>query len=358
MRPRFIPFLLLGLGLQAVAACDDFSSVSPAADATGDPDAPPSEGATTSLSPLGGVTNVVDLAACPTGAPSGASCKRVTVAGCSGIETEALDATIAYLPAPAGLTGTVVHFSGSGGTGFQLGATQQYQTAGLRNVYVAWASAWEQTGSHGIKAAGCRPSTVLKWIFDEPSLHAGSRAIGFCGEGFSGGSGQLGYALAHYGMGAYLDYVNEMSGPPFGRIDFGCNGDAPATAQVCGATVTTRLPRSLDSWENIPPPLYCGSTGVPAAELDRWKADSIAVGGTYAYPRTQVQFFACTYQATAVTALGKLYFDQISAATGGDPARASYHCYTQADGCQGEGLGTGNQAAAQAMIANCVPRHL
>jgi len=53
----------------------------------------------------------------------------------------------------------------------------------------------------------------------------------------------------------------------------------------------------------------------------------------------------------------KLYFDLISAAAGGDPARASYHCYSQADGCQGEGLGTGNRDAQQALIARCVPHH-
>jgi hypothetical protein len=345
----------LGFALLALAACDHSSPGDDAPpldqpDASSTTDAP-------AASQLGGVTSVVDLAACPLGAPAGAACKKVTVAGCPGIEAEALDATIAFLPAPATLKGTVVHFSGGPGTGFQLGGAQQYQTAGLRNVFVAWASAWEQTASLGIKAGGCRPATVLKWIFDEPSLHGGSRALAFCGEGFSGGSGQLGYALAHYGMGDYLDYVNELSGPPFARIDLGCDGDAPATAMVCGATDTMRLPGSLDAWENIKAPLSCGGTGVPPAELERWKADSIAIGGSYDYPRTQVQFYACTYQATAVTAQGRIYFDLIAAAAGGDPARASYHCYSQADGCQGEGLGTGNRDATQALLTNCVPRH-
>lgn len=188
-------------------------------------------------------------------------------------------------------------------------------------MWVAWASDWEQTASLGIKTAGCRPSTVLKWIFDAPQLHAGRRTIGFCGEGFSAGAGQLGYALAHYGMSNYLDYVNELSGPPFARIDLGCNGDAPATAVVCGATTKMRLPPALDVWENIQSPLYCGSTGVPAAELDRWKADSIAYGGVYDHPKTQVQFHACTYQATAVTAQGKIYYDLIATAAGKSPGQ-------------------------------------
>lgn len=306
----------------------------------------------------GTVTNIRDLAACPAGAPAGATCKQVTVTNCPGITTESIDAIVATRPAVGTLRGTIVHFSGGGGEGFQGGAGAPYETAGFRNLYVAWLTDWEQTASSGIKTAGCRPATILEWAFVDPTIHNGSRTTGFCGEGFSGGSGQLGYALAHYGMGDFLDYVNELSGPPFARIDLGCDGDAPATATVCGVTDTMRLPRSLDAWENIAAPLQCGSKGVPAAELARWKADSIAVGGAYDYPKTNVGFFDCTNQATAVTAMAQIYFNEISAAEGNDTARASFHCYSQADGCQGEGLGiTGNREATQAMIANCVPRH-
>jgi hypothetical protein len=305
---------------------------------------------------LGAVTNVVNLASCPQGAPPGATCRRVTVTGCPGIATESIDAVVAVRPAMGTLRGTVVHFSGSGGEGFQ-GSAQNYETAGFRSVYIGWLTDWEQTQSAGIKTAGCRPATILQWAFSDPSLHNGSRSLGFCGEGSSGGSGQLGYALAHYGMAGVLDYVNELSGPPFSRIDIGCNGDAQPTAMVCGVADTTRLPSSLNAWENIQLPLKCGSTGVPATELARWRSDSIAVGGVYSYPHTQVQFFGCTFQATAVTVMGNAYFNTIAQAEGGDPNLAQYHCYFQADGCQGEQLGTGLSDAKQALIANCVPRH-
>jgi hypothetical protein len=74
----------------------------------------------------------------------------------------------------------------------------------------------------------------------------------------------------------------------------------------------------------------------------------------YAYPHTRVEYFDCTNQATAVTGMAQLYFDQVMAA-GTD---TTYHCYRAADGCQGEGLGqTGNQAAVSAMLAGCTPRH-
>ena len=252
------------------------------------------------------------------------------------------------------MKGTVTHFAGSGGEGFEKTGEAEYAGAGLRQVFVGWATDWEQTKSSGIKAAGCRPATVLKWVFDE--IHGGSRTVAFCGQGSSGGSGQLGYALAHYGMADYLDYVNELSGPPFARIDLGCNGDAPATAAVCGVSDTMKLPQKLSSWENIQAPLTCGSTGVPAPELERWKSDSIAYGGVYAYPKTDVEFFDCTYQATAVTAMAQIYMNAITQAEA-DAGLVGYHCYGQADGCVGEGLGSGATQAVNSLLAGCKPRH-
>lgn len=285
-----------------------------------------------------------------------ASCKQITVTGCPGIETEAIDATVAITMPSATLAGTIVHFSGGGGEGVQTSGAMQYDNAGFRQVFVAWKTDWEQTQSLGIKAAGCRPATVLQWVFSDPSLHAASRALAFCGEGFSGGSGQLGYALAHYGMADYLDYVNELSGPPFARIDLGCDGTAPATATVCGATDTMRLPTMLDSWENIKTPNSCGGTTNDPAEIARWKVDSIAVGGVYAYPDTQVHFFDCTNNATAVTAMAQIYEGEIMTAEGGG-AGVTYTCFSQTDGCTGESLGQGAPQAVSAMLSGCVPRH-
>ncbi|HEX8112789.1 MAG TPA: hypothetical protein VF516_33890 [Kofleriaceae bacterium] len=338
--------------LLALVACSNCSG--PASDPAADE--PASAIDVAALSGLGTVTNVRNLANCPSGAPPGATCRQVTVTGCPGIATEPIDAVVAIRSAMGTLRGTVVHFIGGGGEGFQ-GVNQGYEAAGFRNVYISWVSDWEQTQSSGIRTAACRPATILQWVFTEPTLHNSSRSLGFCGEGFSGGSGQLGYALAHYGMGSVLDYVNELSGPPFGRIDIGCNGDAPPTATVCGVADTTRLPGSLNAWENIQPPLTCGSHNVPATELARWKSDSIDIGGVYNYPQTQVQFFACTFQATAVTVMGNNYFNTIVQAEGSNPNLAQYHCYFQSDGCQGEGLGTGLSDAAHALISNCVPRH-
>ena len=302
-------------------------------------------------SPLGRVRDAVAVA-CPQGAPAGSTCTQITVVDCPTIETEAIEATLAVLPAAGAQRGTIVHLKGGGGEGWETIGTDEYRAAGFVQIYVSWTTDWEQTASHGIKTAACRPATTLQYIFDE--LHTGARTAPYCAQGKSGGSGQLGYALAHYGAGSILDYVNELAGPPFSRIDLGCDGDAPATAEVCGDTVTTRLPDKLTAWENMT--VSCGSTNVPVDELARWKADSIAVGGTYQYPQTRVEFFDCMYNAPAVAAFSKVYFDEVALATG-DDGLVGYHCYHQSDRCQGESLGAGEPVAIQSMIDGCTPRH-
>jgi hypothetical protein len=116
-----------------------------------------------------------------------------------------------------------------------------------------------------------------------------------------------------------------------------------------------RLPAStLDKWENT---TTCGSASPPAADVAKWNADSIAIGGAYNFPMTEVQFYDCTNNATAVTAMAQIYYDEIFQAEGQVTALASYHCYSQADGCNGEALGTGAGAAVNALVAECTPRH-
>jgi hypothetical protein len=311
-------------------------------------------GTGTGTGTLGVVSNVME-ATCTT-KMAGAKCKTVTITGCAGLESEAINAMIAIVPPNGAVNGTVIHLIGGGGEGYETAGVDQYSANNLLQVFVDWATDWELTKSVGIKAAACRPATIMKWIFD--NVHTGGHTAPFCGQGHSGGSGQLGYALAQYGMGDYFDYVNELSGPPFARIDLGCDGDAPQTASVCGVDDPTHLPPSLmDPWERIAQPLTCGAQGVPAAELERWKNDSITIGGVYNYPNTEVQFFDCTYKATGVTAMAQIYFNTISQAEG-PSGQVGFNCVSQADGCSGEGLGpTGNTQLANALVTGCKRRH-
>ena len=141
---------------------------------------------------------------CDATLPSRATCTTLVVR-CPGIED--LQATAAVTEPSASLKGTLFAHSGGGGTSYYTQNIASYLGAGLRVVQVKWASSWEQTqpSTTGLLASACRPATVLKWTFDNP--HGQSRALAFCGVGHSGGSGVLAYALAHYGMGDYLDYA-------------------------------------------------------------------------------------------------------------------------------------------------------
>jgi len=115
-----------------------------------------------------------------------------------------------------------------------------------------------------------------------------------------------------------------------------------------------RLPSKVGGWENS---AACGAAGAPASDIDRWKTDSVAIGGVYAYPKTDVQFFDCTNNATAVTAQAQILATLI-ATTEGSSTLVGYHCYGAADNCNGEGLGPkGTAELTASMTAGCVPRH-
>ena len=113
-----------------------------------------------------------------------------------------------------------------------------------------------------------------------------------------------------------LDYVNELSGPPFARIDLGCDGSARDRGGVRRDRHHAAPAAAPERVGEHPAPLMCGSQNVPAAELARWRDDSIASG--------------CGRRVPLLLA---------------------------AEGCQGENLGTGNADAVASLIANCVPRH-
>src|SRR5678816_1344558 len=81
------------------------------------------------------------------------------------------------------LRGTVIHLKGGGGEEWETTGDDDYRMGGLRQVYVLWASDWEQTEASGIKTAACRAATAVHWIFTD--IHGGSRELGFCAQGTS-----------------------------------------------------------------------------------------------------------------------------------------------------------------------------
>jgi hypothetical protein len=81
-----------------------------------------------------------------------------------------------------------------------------------------------QTGPGGIRAAACRPATVINWVYH--NLRSGLSAP-LCASGNSAGAEQIGLGLAHYGLGSILSMAELTVGPPFAREDYSCECNQP-----------------------------------------------------------------------------------------------------------------------------------
>lgn len=306
-----------------------------------------------------GTVTVGSTVACGTGALPTSTCMHVDVDCAAATGAASLGATVMISEPTGTAKGTIYTLNGGDGKAMASPGVD-YVTAGFRTVAVGWDEAWEDAPGVGILMSACRPATLMKWAFDAP--HGGSRDTAFCAQGPSAGSAAIGYSLAHYGMGAYLDHANLISGPPFGRIDVGC---APSSYTGPARSLCVGDSGELDNApiafaESFAQALTNGgehttdcNTGTPSsAEIAQWAADSIvSPGASYAYPQTPVSFFFCTSATTnEVTGLGSFYVDAIT-------STKSVGCYTQ---CTAEMVGqdpAGKAAVTQAMLDGCVPHH-
>jgi len=261
-----------------------------------------------------------------------------------------LSAVVAVTQPSGPAHGTLFAHQGTGGTDFYEAGIDQFLANGLRVVQVRWESDWEQTAASGILAAACRPATVMKWAFD--TVNAQRRTDAFCAIGHSGGTGVIAYALAHYGMGDYLDYVALNSGPPLGRIDYGCAPSAYYTGPqrtLCAEIPDAPLALPADMfnrWENT---RSCRTAPPPPADIQRWAHDSvISPGAVYDYPKTLVAFWDCATKPLSTTSGAFFYSQQIT-------SKKTVTCFTD---CQFEALGPAAEQTMEAdVIASCVPRH-
>jgi hypothetical protein len=178
-------------------------------------------------SPLGSVNEMQDCPLPPT-APAGAMCKQLQVTDCAGADDAGVQAMV--YPPQGNERGTVVLGTGGPGTGFYDSAVATaLAQAGFRTVNRAWDIPWE-TGPGGMAAAACRYATLVTWVSQRPWQQGP-----LCATGNSGGSSEISYALAHYGGEAVLDFAVPTAGPPMGRLDYGCLGDATWESTECPA---------------------------------------------------------------------------------------------------------------------------
>ena len=302
--------------------------------------------------PLGTV-KILGPATCPSNAAKGAVCKSMRVS-CPGIPD--LDGTLGVTK-PTGTTqGSIVLISGSGGTAFyNSGFADAYVTDGFRVVQFSWNTDWESTGGIGLKTAACRPATVLQYVFN--TVHQKSRTTGYCGQGLSAGGATMAFAMAHYGLADYLDYVVIGGGPGVSRLDYGCDRALYTGPKLNLCPQLTDAPYGfgngdkVNGWENT---TTCATRNPPQADIDKWASDSIiSTGANYSYPKTSMSWYFCTTKPNNSTGQGKFLIDQVLPRNVPD-----VNCYSGI--CQNEAVWQ-DPAAADAtkaeMLSMCVPNH-
>ena len=301
---------------------------------------------------VGAVTTAVP-AACPSGAAAGATCTDLLVT-CPGLDD--LHVVVAASePSTGPANATVLLHDNVGGTQFfDYGFVAAYHGSGFRVVQAEWQSDWEQ-GSVGLKHAACRYATMLSWVY--ANVHHTDRTRGFCAQSWGGGSGGLFFSLSAYGAGEMLDAVTVSAGPPFARVDLGCNPASPPRAacpelpQVpvaySGSVLTT-----IAGWEEAP---SCGESGASSTEVTRWAADSIlSSGAVLDFPSTSLAAWYCTNGFDATVGQGSMLFDQVT-------ADETVHCVSSGLGggqCDGQTpWPSALPDMVQDMETRCLPRH-
>jgi hypothetical protein len=213
---------------------------------------------------------------------------------------------------PSGTSlGTVTWNTGTDGNGlydsiFTYGAQYAIQpvlNAGYTTVQIDWGTPFNSNqpngwveGPGGTLAAACRYATVTQWIYDNIQK---STSVPYCATGNSGGAGALAYALSQYPTSNILSMAEVTSGPPTGRLDWGCGCLEGKLAVQCG-TATTLGTCFGNSDAPVWDPAYnpTAATGVckaavngtlPPGGLNFFLGDSAeAPGGNFNYPHTFV----------------------------------------------------------------------
>lgn len=330
--------------------------------------------------PLGSINprKVVAMPTCPAGYLPGMSCFHGTVEKCSG--TDSLGFSFGVADPQSYISGTIVFHDGGGGTTpySEPEYGVKYLAAHYRVIFLAWDSDWEDTSNDplgvSIKDAACRPATLFHYLYQNYYTEGG-----MCAQGFSAGSGALGYSLAWYGSASYLDNVELLSGPVFSDIDAGCRVPNPPAVTVCA---TGQYGCSGAEWPD--PPSYVRgeqelvgpwsgwnscNEGKPTSALAQsaWKAMSIVDGTSnpsFIYPKTAMAGWLCSNVNTVQNnsaAEGNFFYLQFT-----NSSQAAQFSVTRIDHCHGvEGVTRGEtpegeggfDAISDNMIVGCVKRH-
>ncbi len=296
----------------------------------------------------------------PTTSVPTSACYAVAISGCEGVANTSAALKVSEPSVP--VIGTIIFGSGGGG-----GALYEQNfpntpdmlnsllAKGYRLVQRRWAgnNGW-MTGPGGGKKLACRYATLIRAVHDQ--IHKGGA---YCATGNSGGAAELSYALARYGMESILDLAVPTSGPPLGRIDYGCLGTTDPTwaaecpqLAVCGGSscgYAGPVPAFMDSLYGDPNVVKdCQNKN--KANAAAWYDDSVvSPSSDYDYPQTEVRFLFGAQDCSEAMPLGKAYELAITSKKSEVVVPATPHGLP--------GTVQGAEAVKQALLAGCVVNH-
>lgn len=194
-----------------------------------------------------------------------------------------------------------------GGSAAAIDAIAQINDAGFNTAQLKWDSSWTRATdgeAQGHANLACRAAAVASFVHEQFLSQASNRA--FCVTGNSAGGSQVSYMLSHYnGLNGELDITGKIdlavltSGPPMGRIDYGCTADSLDEYAY-------EDPQQADSAFGSKDACTLASQG-DAVSRELVRDSSIAYGGNYNYPNTDVAFIYGTGDLTNSVAQGMAY---------------------------------------------------
>jgi hypothetical protein len=269
----------------------------------------------------------------PIGGVSYDRCLSCLISGLAGASN--VSASLRVSNNSGSLSGTLVFFVGGDGNNYYEGAfsysTGSILNASINNGYKVIQARWNNNPFSGtlgpLVLAGTRNATLLKAIYDDPTLYTAGTVFGALGN--SGGSSQIAYSLAHFGAGDWLDLAVMTSGPPHGRIDYGVAGTRKPSWVTLGNPLRTVANGAIGYSDSATSGQFLDLSYGDSSSIRR-HALGLAEGGPtntpfkdsvfngtaqLTFPKTSIYFIYGDNDNTEAVPLGRVFANAISGAT-------------------------------------------
>jgi hypothetical protein len=277
---------------------------------------------------LGTVSNVSSVSC--SGSIKNGVCQQMTVSCPNLPDVQAYVKTVQPTGTPLG---TATYNTGTDGNGlyesiFTYGSTavQNVLNAGFTTVEISWGTPFNSNqpdgwvlGPGGVLATACRYATVNQWIYNNIQNNT---SVPFCATANSGGAGALAYALSQYPT-SFISMAEVTSGPPTGRLDWGCGCQEGKLPVQCGSSSslgtcfgTADAPVWDPAYQPSTAPSLCTnavSGTLPPGGLNFFLGDSVeAPGANYNLTKTFVNLAFGGSDNSSAIPIGQDWFNNIT----------------------------------------------